>query len=97
MSRSLKKVTAIMLIAITLVCLGGNAVAAAGQEDPSAGAMTADLILGRPMGIVAVVLGSVVFVVSSPFSALGGNFSTAAQRLVVEPVMFTFKRPLGEF
>lgn len=99
MSRSLKKVTAIMLIAVTLVCLGGNAMAmnAQDQGDPSAGAMVADLILGRPLGIAAIILGSVTFVISSPFSALGGNFSVAADKLVVEPVVFTFKRPLGDF
>ena len=57
----------------------------------------ADLALGRPLGLAAIIVGSVVFVISSPFSALGGNFSTAADKLVVDPVMFTFKRPLGEF
>lgn len=97
MVTGLKKLTAVLLVVVFLVCTGGNALAATEEREPSAGAMTADMLLGRPLGICAIVLGSVVFVISSPFSALGGNFSTAAQKLVVDPTVFTFKRPLGEF
>ena len=60
-------------------------------------AMGADLLVVRPLGIVASVLGTAVFIVSLPFSALGGNTKTACQKLVQDPAKFTFKRPLGEF
>jgi len=66
-------------------------------QENSAGAMTADLLLVRPVGIVACVLGSAVFVVSLPFSLLGGNSGESAQKLVAEPAKFTFTRPLGDF
>jgi len=49
------------------------------------------------LGIVATVFGCAVFVVSLPFSALGGNTKQAVQKLVKEPAAFTFVRPLGEF
>jgi len=38
-----------------------------------------------------------IFVVSVPFSALGGNSQEAWNSLVVSPADYTFKRPLGHF
>ena len=66
-------------------------------EEPSGGAMIYDLCVVRPVGLVATALGSVVFVLSSPFSALGDNIDVAGQKLVKNPAAYTFKRPLGEF
>ena len=66
-----------------------------GQNDPMA--MTVDLVLCRPLGFVAMLGGTLVFVVSSPFSALGGNIEGAWNSLVVNPAEFTFKRQLGNF
>ena len=65
------------------------------QKDP--GLMVADAALARPVGTVATVTGFVFFVVSSPFSALGGNSKEAWDSLVVSPSEYTFKRPLGHF
>jgi len=66
-------------------------------DEIGAGAMAVDLVLVRPVGIVSVVLGSAVFLVALPFSVLGGNTGETANKLVAEPVKFTFKRPLGDF
>ncbi len=66
-------------------------------ESGSAEAMVADVVVARPIGLVATVLGSAVYVVSLPFSLLGGNEKQAREKLVKEPSVFTFKRPLGEF
>lgn len=66
-------------------------------ESPSAAAMGFDLLMARPVGLVSTVLGTGLFVVSLPFSALGNNVDAAAVRLVAEPARFTFVRPLGEF
>ena len=65
-----------------------------GKTDP--GAMTADLLLARPLGIVAMAIGAVVFVVSIPFSATGGNTNEAFNRLVADPAVYAFGRPLGQ-
>lgn len=59
--------------------------------------MAGDLALARPLGAVSFVLGFGLFVISSPFSALGGNFGDAWMTLVASPAKFTFKRPLGQF
>ena len=66
-----------------------------GQISPEA--MSIDLIAARPVGFAATLLGTVVFVVSWPFSALGGNSEEAWDTLVVSPAEYTFQRPLGDF
>lgn len=67
------------------------------EDRPSAAAMAVDAVAIRPLGVVATVLGTGLFVVSLPFSAIGGNTEEAAQTLIGEPAKVTFKRPLGEF
>ncbi|MBP7341101.1 MAG: hypothetical protein PHG54_04755 [Smithellaceae bacterium] len=56
-----------------------------------------DVLLARPAGIVGIVAGSVVFVVSLPFSLPTGSVPKVAQRLILDPVEFTFVRPVGDF
>ena len=65
------------------------------QEDPSLFAMTGDLLLARPLMLATTVLGTAVFVVSSPFSFFGGNSKQAAETLVYDPFKATFVRCLG--
>ena len=64
-------------------------------EDRNAVSMMFDLVVLRPLGLAATVIGTAFFVVSLPFSALGGNTGEAAKKLVVEPAKYTFTRPLG--
>jgi len=59
--------------------------------------MVADFLILRPVGIIGLVAGYTFFVLSSPFSALGGNIGTAWNQMVVAPAKFTFERPLGDF
>lgn len=59
--------------------------------------MAADLVFLRPAGILALALGSLAFVVSVPFSALGGNTEEAFEEMVKKPAQYTFKRALGDF
>ncbi|MDA1073189.1 MAG: hypothetical protein O3A63_00315 [Proteobacteria bacterium] len=68
---------------------------AAEGEQPKAMAMAADLVVARPFGIVITTVGTAAFVVSLPFTLLGGNVGKAAQALVVEPGKETFVRCLG--
>ena len=63
---------------------------------PPAGAMLVDFITMRPLGLVATAGGTVLWVVTLPFSALGQNVHDAGQAFVVKPAKFTFTRPLGE-
>ena len=68
-----------------------------GGLDDGVEKMIADFILVRPLGIVATAVGTVMFGLSWPFSALGGNSHEAYEKLMAEPARFTFKRPLGKF
>jgi hypothetical protein len=99
MFRLAKKSLVLAIIAALMMPLASTAFAEEyfEVEDPSGGAMMFDLAVVRPVGIVATAIGCVFFVVSSPFSALGGNIDTAGEKLVKDPAAFTFKRPLGEF
>ena len=65
------------------------------DEDPSAVAMAGDLIIARPLLLVATVLGTGLYVVSLPFSLAGGNAAEAGETLVVGPAKATFVRCLG--
>ena len=66
------------------------------DDSPSAGAMAFDLVIVRPVGLVATVLGTGLFVLSLPLSLIQGEPpSDPAKKLVVEPAKFTFTRPLG--
>lgn len=100
MNNSLKKSIVLFTIAALLIIpLGSNALAQEQirKEAPDAGAMVADFVILRPVGILSLVTGYTFFVLSSPFSALGGNIGTAWDKMVVEPAKFTFARPLGDF
>ena len=64
-------------------------------EAPKAFSMVGDLVVARPLLIGATAVGAVAFVVSLPFTALGGTVGEAAQALVVEPGREAFVRCLG--
>ncbi|MGD2136915.1 MAG: hypothetical protein PVJ66_00790 [Gammaproteobacteria bacterium] len=66
------------------------------NPEPSGGAMLADMVLMRPFMLVSTVVGVASFVVTLPFSALGGNVDEAGRKMVLEPAKYTFVRPLGE-
>lgn len=98
----LKKIFVVHCLLIGLVMMPFASLAATydenGEEIKSGPeVMTVDILLVRPLGLVSMVCGSVIFLVSSPFSALGGNTREAWDRLVVDPTKFTFDRPLGHF
>lgn len=65
------------------------------EESPSALAMSADALFVRPVMLVTTLLGGVIFVVSSPFSGLGGNIGESWNVLVEQPFDTTFVRCLG--
>ncbi|HEB80996.1 MAG TPA: multidrug transporter [Chromatiales bacterium] len=93
----------VLAMALTLVGAGLPGVAAAadsysglGGNQPSAGSMVADLILVRPASLIGTVVTTAVFLVSLPFSLIGGNVHAAAEELVIRPAEYTFVRPLGD-
>ncbi len=87
---------ALVLVVVLLVSVGGSAIAKTAANDPDAGAMVADTLIARPLGLASLVFGSAIFVVALPFSAPSGTVSMAAKKMIVNPAMFTFTRPLGK-
>lgn len=87
-----------LVIALILVVLpvtvsaeeAGQAVQRRGAE-----AMAFDGLVRRPIGLLGTALGTGLFIVTLPFSALGGNADEARETLVVEPARDTFSRCLG--
>ena len=99
---SLKKILVSCFLLVSLILNPLSALAEKVKPEPSKEektqeAMAIDLIAVRPIGIVATLAGAVVFLVSWPFSALGGNTEEAWDTLVADPASYTFQRPLGDF
>lgn len=88
--------------ALTIVALAAMTATQAGfaaeqmPADRRGGDMAFDLVVARPIGVLSVVAGSVLFVVALPFTIPSGSVDAAAEELVKKPVRYTFHRPLGE-
>ncbi|WP_271410130.1 multidrug transporter [Pseudomonas sp. Q1-7] len=64
-------------------------------DAPTGYRMAGDIVIARPLLLGATIIGTGLFIISLPFSALGGNVEEAAQELVVVPAKETFVRCLG--
>ena len=98
MHKALKHTTIIfVVVALLAVPFCGFAAESLNQKrEISAGAMAADTLTLRPLGFISLVAGFGLFVISSPFSAMGGNIDKAWNAMVTKPAKFTFARPLGD-
>jgi hypothetical protein len=65
------------------------------KKHPTADEMFIDGLFLRPFMLAETLVGTAVFLITLPFSALGGNVEEAGQRLVVDPATATFRRCLG--
>jgi hypothetical protein len=64
-------------------------------DRPGEMAMIGDAIFARPLLLASTVVGAGLYVVTLPFSLLGGNPGEAAEVLVMNPGKNTFVRCLG--
>ncbi len=63
------------------------------KEDPVTDQYTmADVLLARPIGFAAGIIGTGVFLLSLPFTIPTRSVDEAAQRFVVKPFKFSFER-----
>ena len=60
-------------------------------------AIVADVMICRPLGLMALLGGSAFYVVSLPFTVPAGSTEQAKRTLVDYPYHYTFPRRLGEF
>lgn len=56
-----------------------------------------DVVVARPLWLVATLVGTGLFVVSLPVAAMSRNVNKTAEILVAKPAHATFTRPLGDF
>jgi len=94
MTRNISR-TLMATVAACLLAFSSLGHARAIDESPSALAMTGDAVFVRPVLLATTIVGSVVYLVSLPFSLLGGNAEEAGEVLVVGPAKATFVRCLG--
>lgn len=80
---------------VTTTSLADDTMYDQARETPSAEAMIVDGLLYRPLSLAGTLVGTGLFLVTLPFSVIGGNADEAGQRLVVEPANSTFDRCLG--
>ena len=99
MHKIAKQSIVLFIIAALVVSVAGPSARAQDYKETerSGEKMTVDILLLRPAGILATAGGALIFVISVPFSALGGNTKESYEELVKEPARYTFKRPLGDF
>jgi hypothetical protein len=57
---------------------------------------TVDLLIARPFGIAAWIIGTGVFILSLPFTIPTRSVEEAAQMLVVKPFKFSFEREFSD-
>ena len=96
MKRNLSWIRAIVLLCGLSLCQFSIAEHANNSVgEPTGPEIAADLLIGRPVGIVATVLGTGVWIVGLPFNAAGGNVKDSARTLMLEPLKMTFWRCLG--
>jgi len=82
-----------LLVVFALIASAAPALA----NEPTDAYIIPDVLLVRPIGFAAIVLGSVIFVVSLPIALPTGSVEKVGQRLVADPFEFTFVRPIGDF
>ncbi len=64
-------------------------------NQPGPAEMVLDGLVVRPIMLGVTVLGTALFIITSPFSLLGGNAGDAADELMIKPAKMTFVRCLG--
>ena len=87
----------LVVVALTAV-MAGQSVLANEQlpSDRASGDMALDAVYVRPLGLIAIVAGSVAFVVALPFTVFSGSVGASADEFVKKPIDYTFRRPLGQ-
>lgn len=94
----MKKWLAIVLIlALIVTAAPVSSFAQADRPEPSATEITFDVLIIRPLGISATIVGTGLFIVSLPFTLPTGGVGLSARKLVADPFAFTFLRPVGYY
>jgi hypothetical protein len=80
---------------VLAICLG-SVTSSSASENGGPMTVAADVLVVRPVCLVATVIGSAVFVVALPAAAISKSVKKTANTLVAKPANATFTRPLGD-
>ena len=89
----MKKKLIAFLIMFVLIASTAPALA----NEPADDNIISDVLFVRPISLAATAVGAVIFVVALPVSIPSGSVERVGQRLVVDPLKYTFVRPIGHF
>ena len=92
--KNMKALRALAITAALLICQPAWSYES-NPHGPSGIDMAADLFIGRPVLLATTIVGSAIWLVALPFSALGGNVEESTEVLVIGPAKATFVRCLG--
>ena len=63
------------------------------REDPvGQGWSAVDLMIARPLGVAAGIVGTAIFIISLPFTIPTGGVADAADMFITKPFQFSFTR-----
>ena len=85
-----------VLLAVSFL-FAGNVNANPAGSGSNTPAIMADAFICRPMGVIALIAGSAIYVVSLPFTSMANGQEEAKRTLILYPYHYTFTRQLGEF
>jgi len=90
-------ITSLSLAVFLTISIPGAALAnETGRESGDDVAIILDLVVLRPVGLVATVAGVIIFVGSLPISLPTWSVGKAFNALVAKPAVYTFWRTLGD-
>jgi hypothetical protein len=92
----MKRKMAIVIITLLMLSFNSIALASGPEAKPSPAIIVADVLLLRPLVLAGTILGGAAFVISLPVTLPFKTTEPVAKHLVIEPLNFTFERPLGK-
>jgi hypothetical protein len=96
----MKKLISFVILLSVMCCSAVAHSQSAGETDP--GFVLLDVLLYRPLGLVATVIGTGAFIGLSPLTALASipephdAFAKTGKILILAPGAYTFVRPVGD-
>jgi len=85
-----------MTLSLGIFSGGMSAASDGNRPEPTGGEMFADALIVRPVTLAASVVGAATWVVTLPFTLFSGNAGDAGKSWVLDPLGYTFVRPLGD-
>ncbi|MGH8751726.1 MAG: hypothetical protein ACREUV_08485, partial [Burkholderiales bacterium] len=95
MNPSVKSLLALLVAAMLALSSIAHAAEYLEATKPSGEAIAGDILFVRPVGLIATLVGSAIFVIGLPFTIPSGSVRDSAKALIADPARYTFSRPLG--